>query len=219
MLSIFSQTEEKAEHKQDHKMLGKEESQSHSSETSAYVSTKSSCEIEEEPPTSGSESSTLTDDSIKADSYKVSSASKAKMESNKDKRRSKKVTISEQISSNDSSSKKSSSEAKSKSSSNGASNVFRNLITCGAVETNDYAVVAVNKQSINNNNNNKPFLNMCSDDLGNVHSAEIICKRDRLGGSQRVFGTPNWTQQKQSSRLVIFFPFLHTHTHTQENSA
>lgn len=127
--------------------------------------------------------------------------------SKKNKRRSNKVTVDEKISTEATaaaveSTKISSSEphcTKRKSHSNGASQIFRNLITCRDLDTNDSAVMAINKQ-------NKPFLNMCSTDLGNVHSA-AICKRDTLGGSQRISGNPSWTQQQWSSRF--FLPFLY----------
>ncbi|KAI3444917.1 hypothetical protein Pfo_001582 [Paulownia fortunei] len=168
---------------EDQKTLCKEENRSHSSETSMYVSTKSSSEIEEESPNFGSETSTLTDDSGKVEMEKSSGTAKHeeqdekpssndKIESSspfnstllskKNKRRSNKVTINEKISTAAAadSSKTSSSEphfTKAKSYSNGASHIFRNLITCGAVDTNESAVVAINKQ-------NKPLLNMKSFD-------------------------------------------------------
>ncbi|KAL6569728.1 hypothetical protein OROMI_014242 [Orobanche minor] len=204
-----------------------ENHQSHnSSETSMYISTKSSSEIEEESPNFGSETSTLTDDStIKSDQTEKSSC-KTKHEKNsvrtppktddkkdrpspfysallsktKNKKRSDKLTVHEKITSfvakNADNSKVSSSEpqlSKScKNNPNGPSNMFRNLITCGAFDTNDSAVVAVNKANLSST---------CSSDLRNVHHSEEICKRDhhhhhRIGGSQRVFGTPSWTQQQ-----------------------
>ncbi|KAL7158245.1 hypothetical protein ABFS83_02G129600 [Erythranthe nasuta] len=198
-----------------------ENNHSHSSETSIYVSTKS-CEIEEESPTSfGSETSTLTDDSGKIEKDKHEDPSleeKTQRSSNfysallskkkKEKKRSsstKKVNINEKVTSiaedREGAVTDSSEEprlSKSKSSSNGGSSIFRNLITCGAVETNDSAVVAVNNNN-KQSNNKKALLNMCSNDLENVYSAEV-CKSDRMGGSQRVFGTPNWTQQKWGAR-------------------
>ncbi|KAL6495644.1 hypothetical protein OROGR_030207 [Orobanche gracilis] len=216
-----------------------ENRQSHtSSETSMYISTKSSSEIEEESPNFGSETSTLTDDSIKKDDQMEKSSCKTKHEKNgvrtppknddkkertspfysallsktKNKKRSDKVTVREKLTSSAArhadNSKVSSSEPQlSKSckiNPNGPSNKFRNLITCGAFDTNDSAVVAVNKQ-INNNSSNKANLSStCSSDLRNVHHSEEICKRDhhhhhhhhRIGRSQRVFGTPSWTQQQ-----------------------
>ncbi|XP_022897377.1 uncharacterized protein LOC111411033 isoform X2 [Olea europaea var. sylvestris] len=72
---------------------------------------------------------------------------------------------------------------KSKSFSSGASHIFKNLISCGAVDTNDSAVVTIDRK-------NRPFLNMCSSDENDVHSEEI-CKR----GSQRTFGTLRNQQQ------------------------
>ncbi|KAG8391347.1 hypothetical protein BUALT_Bualt01G0178400 [Buddleja alternifolia] len=190
----ISYPEQKVVTKQeDHKTLHKEENQSNSSETtSMYVSTKSSSEIEEESPTFGSETSTLTDDSGKLDTDKNSSVTKhdEKPEKSENSLNKKNKTSSD---GKDEKNTSNISSSKSKSKSNNSSNIFRNLISCGAVDTNDSAVVAMkNKQ-------NKPLLNMCSSDLRNVHSAEI-CKRDRIGGSQRILGTPNWTHQQWSGR-------------------
>ncbi|KAK6162831.1 hypothetical protein DH2020_002672 [Rehmannia glutinosa] len=220
----YSYTEEKVGKQKDEflqedlKTNCKEENHSHSSETSMYISTKSSSEIEEEySPTFGSETSIVTDDSAKAhkmenkrtsdekapsdDKTDRSSPFYSTLLSKKNKKRSNKVTT------NDENPKISSAAAdhepnltKSKSYSNGASNVFRNLMSCGALDTNDSAVVPINKQS-NNNKPNSSLLNMCSSDLKNVNSAAEICKRDRrVGGSQRIFGTPSWTQQQLCGR-------------------
>ncbi|XP_048231451.1 protein SOSEKI 1 isoform X2 [Ricinus communis] len=70
--------------------------------------------------------------------------------------------------------------AKSKRYSTGASKMLRNLITCGAVDTNDTAVVAANKYSSNKS----------------VKKGDEICKGEILGGSSRGFGTP-WNHQDQ----------------------
>ncbi|KAL0464355.1 UNVERIFIED_CONTAM: hypothetical protein Slati_0323100 [Sesamum latifolium] len=193
---------------ENHKAFSKEDNHSHnSSETSMYVSTKSSSEIEEESPTFGSDTSTLTDDSGKPEMEKINSDStkhekpdnrtdhRSPTLGQKNKKRSSKVTINENITTTSTAadvSKIPSSEpqfTKSKSYSNGASHIFRNLISCGAMETNDSAVVAINKQ------NRPTFLNMCASDASSVQSAQI-CKRDGLGGSQRVLQTPHWIQQE-----------------------
>ncbi|KAJ0039103.1 hypothetical protein Pint_24131 [Pistacia integerrima] len=77
--------------------------------------------------------------------------------------------------------------AKSKSYSNGASNMFRNLIKCGAVETNDSVLVSVNRAdkscSTKSTNTNHPDTR-----------AAAICQVERIGGSARIFGTP-WNNQ------------------------
>ncbi|XP_027343026.1 protein UPSTREAM OF FLC [Abrus precatorius] len=73
-----------------------------------------------------------------------------------------------------------SSFTKIRSNSTRVSSVFRNLITCGIVETNDAALVRMNQdQKIFSKepNNNTPG-----------RKAEI-CKGDKLGGSARCFGT------------------------------
>ncbi|KAK6162823.1 hypothetical protein DH2020_002664 [Rehmannia glutinosa] len=209
----YSYTEEKVGKQKDEflqedlKTPCKEENHSHSSETSMYISTKSSSEIEEEySPTFGSETSTVTDDSAKAHKLENKSTSEEKTPSDdkidrsspfystllskKNKKRSNKVSTNDENPKNSSSSADEPNLTKSKSYSNGASNVFRNLMSCGALDTNDSAVVPINKQS-NNNKPNSSLLNMCSSDLKNVNSAAEICKRDhRVGGSQRIYGTP-----------------------------
>ena len=68
---------------------------------------------------------------------------------------------------------------KSKSHSTGASQVFRNLITCGAVDTKDSVLVMTNR----------------SDKAMN----KLDCQAEQLGGSARFLGTP-WDHQQHSSR-------------------
>lgn len=178
-----------------------------------YVSTKSSSEIEQESPTFGSEASTLTDDLSKPEIEKSSDSTKLEKPEAEDKienpfykkqnkRKSTKVKINENA--NPTASASSGSPDKSSPSSeqnvnkskgrtsNGATNVFRNLITCGTNDANDSAVVMVNKQ-------NRPFMNMCLSDEKKVRSSEI-CKKEKLGGSQRIFGNPIWSQQQWSGR-------------------
>ncbi|KAI3448958.1 hypothetical protein Pfo_005623 [Paulownia fortunei] len=182
----------------DQKASSKElENQSHSSDTSMYVSTKPSTEIKESSPAFGSETSTLTDDSGQKLELNKSFSDTTKQEANssterstvvlnvKNKKRAKKVNE-KGISTTAASSDK---PHFTKSYSNGASHIFRNLITCGAVDINDSAVVVTNKQ-------NRPFLNMCSSHQRNVHSAEI-CKNEKLGGSQMMFGTQHqWSKSR-----------------------
>ncbi|XP_075479128.1 protein SOSEKI 1-like isoform X1 [Primulina tabacum] len=193
-----------------------DENQSHSSETSSHVPRRSSSEIEEEPLFFGSETSTLTDDCTKLEMEKNSDTAVHKKQvkkpetletlwtsddyklkiNKKDKSRSNRVKISEKISDTPADSSNNSSEArftKSKTYSTGASNIFRNLMSCGALSTNDSAVVMINKQK------NYPLLNVCSSDQRNVDSSQI-CKRDKLGGSHRIYGTPKLTQSQWSGR-------------------
>ncbi|CAA2956720.1 Hypothetical predicted protein [Olea europaea subsp. europaea] len=186
------------------------------SETSKGVSTKTPSEIEEESPTFGSETSTLTDDSkkIEPDLEKKSDTLKqVNMHGSTDQEqklpisngnppssylnstpssKDKKTTNSKvPMEKNSALNSPEASFTKNKSCSNGKSNIFKNLISCGAVDTNDSAVVMINRK-------NKPFLNMCSSDQDNVLPAEI-CKRDKLGGSQRIFET-SWNQQQWNGR-------------------
>ncbi|XP_073147862.1 protein SOSEKI 1 isoform X2 [Henckelia pumila] len=197
-----------------------EENQSHSSETSFNVPRKSSSEIEEESLVFGSETSTLTDDSTKLEMEKNSDTAAHKKQEKKpekietsswtsddsklkkDKSRSNRVKISTTPA--DSSNSTSSSEprfTRSKSYSSGASSIFRNLMNCGALSTNDSAVVMVNKQ------HKYPLLNVCGSDQRNVDSS-LICKRDKLGGSHRIFGTPklahsHWISGRKSCDGVM----------------
>ncbi|XP_027101862.1 protein SOSEKI 1-like [Coffea arabica] len=201
----------------------------HHQETKMDQPTKiSSPEIEEESPTFGSEqSSTLTDDSMKTkdrdqDQEKNSSFQTPKEEmheesdksegssyysplSSKRNKKANNVMSEEKISAAPSSSASTSSTAqpsfsKSRSYSN-ASHLFRNLITCGAVETNDSVMLTISRR-------NKPpaNANLSSLDKQNHVSngtKELLQIGDKLGGSQRIFGT-NWNQQRQSSGRKSF---------------
>ncbi|CDP07656.1 unnamed protein product [Coffea canephora] len=148
----------------------------HHQETKMDQPTKiSSPEIEEESPTFGSEqSSTLTDDSMKT-----------KDRDQDQEKNSKKISAAPSSSASTSSTAQPS-FSKSRSYSN-ASHLFRNLITCGAVETNDSVMLTISRR-------NKPPAN------ANLSSLD---KQNHLGGSQRIFGT-NWNQQRQSSGRKSF---------------
>ncbi|KAK7323887.1 hypothetical protein VNO77_27387 [Canavalia gladiata] len=78
-----------------------------------------------------------------------------------------------------------SSFTKVRSNSTRVSSMFRNLITCGTVETNDAALVLMNpaQKIINKEPNNMP-----------ERKAEI-CREDKLGGSARCFGT-SWNHHQ-----------------------
>lgn len=67
--------------------------------------------------------------------------------------------------------------------------LFRNLISCGSSDTNDSALVAINKRSNKNNH----------------HSQLILAKDNKIGGSQsqRVFGTTLNRQLPYASRSVM----------------
>ncbi|XP_057457965.1 protein SOSEKI 1 isoform X2 [Lotus japonicus] len=81
-----------------------------------------------------------------------------------------------------------SSFTKSRVNSSRVSGVFRNLITCGTVETNDAAVVLM-----------KQAHSIASKEAKNIAQKHAeICRGDKLGGSARCFGTPwNYHQQKE----------------------
>ncbi|CAK9185225.1 unnamed protein product [Ilex paraguariensis] len=177
------------------------------------VSTNTPCEIEEESPPFSSETSTLTDDSIKFEEDKVlndatkqetdehgnkfdnnSSAFYSSFLNKKRKKKRNSVNVEkESTPAGSSTSSENSSFMRSKSYSSGASHMFRNLITCGAVDTNDSAMVMFNRR--NRASLSIPTGERCS------NSSEIV-KRETLGGSERIFGTP-WNQQQHSGKAVM----------------
>ncbi|XP_043693368.1 uncharacterized protein LOC122643861 [Telopea speciosissima] len=77
--------------------------------------------------------------------------------------------------------------SKSRSHSSGTSHVLRNLLTCGAVDTNDSAIMTINR------------INRTSESRSNEAG---FCRTETMGGSQRIFGSA-WNQQaphQQNSR-------------------
>ncbi|KAK2988075.1 hypothetical protein RJ640_002016, partial [Escallonia rubra] len=174
------------------------------------MSMKASCEIEEESPPFGSETSTLTEGSPKLEEDKHSDTTtkeqklehydqKDKVESpslyptflNKNKKSKKHgITGSSSPAPSTSPASEASYFAKSRSYSNGASHMFRSLITCGAVDTKDTAMVMINRRNkagLNTPTNNKPLIN----------TAEIF-KGEKWGGYERING--NQKQQQNSER-------------------
>ncbi|CAN4110429.1 unnamed protein product [Withania somnifera] len=170
-------------------------------------SKKTPSEIEEESQNIASETSTLTTDSPKLiqEEEKVgnnsssssfssnSSYSFSSFGSMKTKKKSE-DDVKEKNSTSQNSEKKSSKNPKlnkSRSYSNGASNIFRNLITCGAVDTNDSGIVPLRKNKT------------CSSDVPvdrTVSFSSEICKADKIGGSQRIFGTTLYQQQTNARK-------------------
>ncbi|KAL5720543.1 hypothetical protein ACHQM5_013208 [Ranunculus cassubicifolius] len=64
-------------------------------------------------------------------------------------------------------------------------NKFSNLLNCGRVETNDAAMMMVNKSGTSG----------CA--YSPIHrSSALICRLDTLGGSERKFNGPSWNQQR-----------------------
>ncbi|GMP42052.1 hypothetical protein CsSME_00011921 [Camellia sinensis var. sinensis] len=202
-----------------------EHQQQHPQQTTTIdVSTKTtSSEIEEESPPFGSETSTLTDDSLKLEEEKHSDSSKQettkldkfenssplysillnkKNDQNKNKNKSnknknEKVVNPSTPASSTSTSTSSSSFSKSKSYSGGATNMFRSFITCGAVDTNDSALVTINRRDKKSSSCYEPISKMHENSsLSTDNNTAEICKEDKLGGSERVFGTP-WIKQRQ----------------------
>ncbi|KAJ7949072.1 Protein UPSTREAM OF FLC [Quillaja saponaria] len=165
------------------------------------IPTKFSSEISQESPPYSSERSTTTDeyDSSKLEedkqnqheqSYENSEKNSSssfylnllnKKKNNKDNSTNKTGTKANSLSS-----APPTSFTKIKSYSNGASHMFRNLITCGTVDTNETAVVMLNRAD----KTGAEKTNLIHD-----HKAEI-CKGDKLGGSARHFGT-SWNHQQQ----------------------
>ncbi|KAK3024633.1 hypothetical protein RJ639_043257 [Escallonia herrerae] len=174
------------------------------------MSKKASCEIEEESPPFGSETSTLTEGSpkLEEDKHSDTTTKEQKLEhyDQKDKvenpslyptflnenKKSKKhgITGSSSPAPSTSPASEASYFAKSRSYSNGASHMFRSLITCGAVDTNDTAMVMINRR-------NKTGLNMPTNNKPLINTAEIF-KGEKWGGYERING--NQKQQQNSER-------------------
>ncbi|XP_060202118.1 uncharacterized protein LOC132630565 [Lycium barbarum] len=83
---------------------------------------------------------------------------------------------------------------KSRSYSNGASSIFRNLITCGAVDTDKFGIVPLRK--------NKTSLTASGEKT--VSFSSEICKSEKLKGSQRIFGS-TWNQQTNGRKSLEFW--------------
>ncbi|KAL7234040.1 hypothetical protein ACSBR1_017608 [Camellia fascicularis] len=199
-----------------------EHQQQHPQQTTIDVSTKTtSSEIEEESPPFGSETSTLTDDSLKLEEEKHSDSSKQEttkqdkfenssplysillnkknnQNKNKDKNnKNKNEKVVNPSTSASSTSTSSSSFSKSKSYSGGATNMFRSFITCGAVDTNDSVMVMINRRDKKSSSCYEPISKMHENSsISTDDNTAEICKEDKLGGSERVFGTP-WINQQQ----------------------
>lgn len=71
--------------------------------------------------------------------------------------------------------------AKSRSYSNNASNIFRNLLTCGTVDTKDSSMMVIKRKSTSS----KPSNLDLSTYKGNQKMAQI-CRGDVVGGSERI---------------------------------
>ncbi|XP_024464116.2 protein SOSEKI 1 isoform X1 [Populus trichocarpa] len=175
-----------------------------------------SSEISEESPVFSSEISTVTDDSIKEEEdackpsnpleeeqidIKVEQYSSfytnflgSKSKKNQKKRVDNNSNIEKMGTPSSFSSLSSSTSssqatfAKSKSYSSGTSKMLRNLMTCGAVDTNDAALV---RQGQKCNSKYKPI----------EKPADQICEGEVLGGPARVFATP-WNQQIQQHDIA-----------------
>ncbi|XP_059434297.1 protein SOSEKI 1 isoform X2 [Corylus avellana] len=165
------------------------------------TSTDISSEINEESPLFGSERSTVTNDSIKLEEEKDVENGGWKLESTsfrstllmskKNKKKSSKDDKVEKAAGTPSSSHSSSSPStppfrKSKSYSSGASSMLRNLIGCGAADTNDEVFVMLNRAN-KTNSSTKPDI---KDDN---------FQGEKLGGSARVYGA-TWNQQQQEQQ-------------------
>ncbi|XP_047957165.1 protein SOSEKI 1 [Salvia hispanica] len=210
---------------EDNKALCKVENQTQPTDALVDVSTKPPSEIEEESPSFGSETSTFTDDSGKAEMEKSSDTVTQEKPTVKEKvsrlapfystllmrrskKRSKNIVVDEKSVAStapeaeagavavESCKNVASSEPQCTKSKSSKSNLLKSLITCGDVGTKDSAVLPVKKQ-------NKPFLSTCSSEVENVRS-DALCRRDSgFGGSQRVFGNFNWTQRDFSRRRSV----------------
>ncbi|KAE8038161.1 hypothetical protein FH972_010697 [Carpinus fangiana] len=195
------EVEAEAEDQRQQQPLPKEAFQTHP-DSNTNNSTDFSSEINEESPLFGSERSTVTNDSIKLEEEKdvehggrklESTSFRSTLLSKKNKKKSNKDDKVEKAagtpSSSHSSSSPSSSEPpfrKSKSYSSGASSMLRNLIGCGAADTNDAVFVMLNRAN-KTDSSTKP-------DVKDENFQE-----EKLGGSARVYGT-TWNQQQQEQQ-------------------
>ncbi|KAK9282775.1 hypothetical protein L1049_010996 [Liquidambar formosana] len=209
-----STTEEEA-------ILGHPDSKMHISAKTS--SSSPSDEITQESPPFGSEMSTLTDDSTKLeeDEKQVVEKSKQKLDVleesetldnssspylnilllNKKSKSKKKKNCNKDEEEEKSSSGGTggssfswqSSSTRSRGHSSGASQMFRNLITCGAVDTKD-SVMRVIHGSTKKSNKSTGYTTTTSDHNNNKGKSDIICEGDNLGGSARIFGT-SWNHQ------------------------
>lgn len=202
----------RVQEEEQNKALTKQENQ-----TAIHVSTKSQSEIEEESPSFGSSTSTLTDDSDTTKHEKPVVNVKEAVRSLLSKKRSKcSAAMKEKKKGSDGDGDGDGAGAgvegacknptaedqctKGKNNSSSASKMLKNLISCGDVETKDSTVSAAMR---------KPFMSMCSSELDQVSSA-ALCRMDAFGGSQRVFGNPPWAQQQFGTRYVFQFSLFPT---------
>ncbi|KAG5538961.1 hypothetical protein RHGRI_019493 [Rhododendron griersonianum] len=174
----------------------------------------STCEIEEESPKFGSElASTVTDDSTKLEEKKnISGENKPETPRKSDKVDNSSSFYSSLLNKNNSKKTKkndasnptsapapppptprSSQFTKSKSYS---ANVFRNLLSCGAVDANETAMVAINRREKNSAHIIPPKKPADIENVGGYGNAARICRGDKLGGSERVFRTSWHHEQK-----------------------
>ncbi|XP_073274685.1 protein SOSEKI 1-like [Primulina huaijiensis] len=169
----------------------------------------STSEIEVEYPVFGSEASTLTDDSLNLETQKsiINNTDGIKQEKldekpsrdgiiDRPKKKKNKVKIDEKITKHAASSNSASVKpnfSKNKNCSHGvSSNMFRNMMSCGAINTDDSATVTINK-------NHRSFFNICSTDEKNVQSAETRKGDRKIGPPHRIYNSP-WHQQQWSGR-------------------
>lgn len=163
-------------------------------DSKVHTPMNTSCEIIEESPSFSSENSTVTDYSMKFEEDKSREKSKQEMTemavsleksssssysnpiSKKSKPKKEKKTSNKVEKSNAAPSPSIPSFTKNKSA---ASQVLRNLITCGAVDTKDSVLVMINSPDKTMN--------------------KLDYHAEKLGGSARILGIP-WKQQQQSNR-------------------
>ncbi|KZV18393.1 protein UPSTREAM OF FLC-like [Dorcoceras hygrometricum] len=176
---------------------------------SRHILTKPSSDVEEYP-VFGSETSSLIDDSLNLETHKSiindtdgikqeipdeEPSSKGKV--NSPNKRNDKVKIDEKITkqaaaSNAASVQHNFSKSKSCSSCGSSRNMFRNMLSCHAINTDDSATVTISK-------NHGPFFNICSTDQRIIHSAETRIGNRKIGAPHRIDNTP-WHQQQWGGR-------------------
>ncbi|KAM7508955.1 hypothetical protein LguiA_019408 [Lonicera macranthoides] len=160
--------------------------------------TEKSTEIEQDSPPCISETSTVTDESTKNEEHEEKAFRKTKENEQTDQ-----VDNTRLYSTllNKNKNKKNDRDNNSKASTDtykkgrsysiGASNMLRNIITCGAIETNDSAMVKVNGHS-------KASLSACTHKI--IGNTPHIRKGEELGGSERISGNDIFNLKHQSAR-------------------
>lgn len=214
---------------EDNKALCKVENHTPPTDALVDVSTKPPSEIEEESPSFGSETSTFTDDSGKAEMEKSSDTVTQEKPTVKEKvsrlapfystllmrrskKRSKNIAVDEKTVASTAPEAEAGAVAVAVES---CKNVASSEPQCTKSKSSKSNLLkslvtcgdigTKDSTVLTVKKQNKPFLSTCSSEVENVRS-DALCRRDTgFGGSQRVFGNFNWTQRDFSRRYFLLF--------------